>query len=380
MKIFLAHAKEDEAVTESIYERLKNIGYTPWMDIKDIPGGVNWDFEIQKNFNAANIIILILSNVSISKNGYIRREINDAIEKLRYYKQDDIFIIPLRIDDCEVPDFISSKLQFIDFKRIDSWDKLEKSLAIAASQQNLELTQGVSFGPFNFISEATKEVYDRVPGHEIEISYPKIESKTLPNSAKLISQYLSGRTSNLTFLNRTSPWGAKFPFDEKIKSSYTSFYNEGYNIAHCNQNIISILHGIHWYGAGAAHPNSNFETSNFVITNEDYAYKFQLYDLFKDGWSELAVNKIKERIKIDCEREYWEKTGEKPTQSDLDTFTDGINTSDLSNFTLDRDGLTFHFAPYEIHCYALGTWQFFISFYEVIDFIETEGIYSLTRN
>lgn len=87
MKIFLAHAKEDEKITESIYEKLKNNGYKPWMDIKDIPGGVIWDYEIQKNFNNANVIIIILSKVSCNKNGYIRREINDAIEKLNIINQ-----------------------------------------------------------------------------------------------------------------------------------------------------------------------------------------------------------------------------------------------------------------------------------------------------
>ena len=54
MKIFLAHAKEDETITEEIYERLKSGGYSPWMDVKDIPAGVNWDYEIQKNFANSN--------------------------------------------------------------------------------------------------------------------------------------------------------------------------------------------------------------------------------------------------------------------------------------------------------------------------------------
>ncbi|EAW0814574.1 TIR domain-containing protein, partial [Salmonella enterica subsp. enterica serovar Derby] len=46
MKIFLAHAKEDEETTEVIYDKLKNDGFNPWMDIKDIPAGVDWDYEI----------------------------------------------------------------------------------------------------------------------------------------------------------------------------------------------------------------------------------------------------------------------------------------------------------------------------------------------
>ena len=139
MKLFLAHAKEDEKVTESIYEKLKTNGYSPWMDIRDIPAGVNWDNEIQKNFSSANVIIIILSKVSCQKNGYIRREMNEAIDKLKYYKPDDIFVIPILIDDSPVPTFISSKIQYIDYKREDGWALLEKSLALAATQQNMKL-------------------------------------------------------------------------------------------------------------------------------------------------------------------------------------------------------------------------------------------------
>lgn len=36
------------------------------MDIRDIPAGVNWDYEF-KNFNNSNVIIIILSDVSCQK-------------------------------------------------------------------------------------------------------------------------------------------------------------------------------------------------------------------------------------------------------------------------------------------------------------------------
>lgn len=67
MKIFLAHEKEDKKTTETIYDELKNNGFNPWMDIKDIPAGVDWNHEIQKNFNNSNLIVLILSKISIQK-------------------------------------------------------------------------------------------------------------------------------------------------------------------------------------------------------------------------------------------------------------------------------------------------------------------------
>lgn len=379
MKIFLAHAKEDEKPTNLIYEKLKDNGYTPWMDIKDIPAGVNWDYEIQKNFSNANIIIIILSNVSSNKNGYIRREMNDAIDKLKYYKPDDIFVIPLLIDNSPVPTFISSKIQYIDYKRDDGWELLEKSLQLAAMQQNLEINKGVTYGDFVFTNEIYKEKYNKTPGHEIEIVYPKIFSQKAPKSSKLISDYFSGRATNLIFDNRTSLWENDFGWNEEYSHTYTSDYIEGYYIAYCNNKIMSILHSVNCYGAGAAHPNSHFDVSNFVITENDYACKFFLYELFLDGKESEAIDKIKEKLISDAPREFWNRTGEKPGTLDSESLTRGVKDSKLDIFTISEAGLTFHFSPYEIHCYALGSWEFFISFYEIIDYLKPEGIYKLLK-
>ncbi|AYW90835.1 TPA: TIR domain-containing protein [Yersinia enterocolitica] len=379
MKLFLAHAKEDEKVTESIYEKLKNNDYTPWMDIRDIPAGVNWDNEIQKNFNSANIIIIILSKVSCQKNGYIRREMNEAMDKLKYYKPDDVFVIPILIDNSPVPTFISSKIQYIDYNREDSWELLEKSLALAATQQNFEISRGVTYGDFTFISKTFKEEYNNIPGHEIDITYPVITNQIHPQSATIISNYLAGRAMKFVFSNRTSPWPSDFDCSDEYKSTYTSDYIEGYYIAYCNNNIISILHSVSRYGAGAAHPNSYFDVSNFVVTNGDYAYEFSLHDIFLDYRGQEAINKIKEKLISEAPRTFWERTGEKPSKSDLDTLSNGIIDSNLNIFTIGESGLTFHFAPYEIHCYALGSWELFISFYDIIDYLKPDGIYSLIK-
>ncbi|EKM0526239.1 TIR domain-containing protein [Cronobacter turicensis] len=379
MKIFLAHAKEDEKITESIYERLKSNGYEPWMDIKDIPGGVIWDYEIQKNFNNANVIIIILSKVSCNKNGYIRREINDAIEKLKYYKPDDVVIVPLLIDDAEVPSLISSKIQYIDYKRSDGWDILERSLNLAATQQNLEVTNGVTHGSFTFLSLTHKEDHNTIPSHELEITYPKISSQLFPESAEIISNYFSGRIASLVFDNRTSPWPHNFGWHEEYKSTYTSYYNEMYYIAYCNKNVISILHNVDWYGAGAAHPNSHFAVSNFVVTDNDYAYKFSLSELFIRGTHLDAIKKIKEKLMSDAPRVFWERTGQKPDDTSLAEMVKGILESRLDIFTIHDSGLTFHFRPYEIQCYALGSWELSISYYDVIDFLDRDGIYSLIK-
>lgn len=379
MKIFLAHAKEDETITEELYEKLQQNGYTPWMDIKDIPAGVNWEFEIQKNFSTANIIILILSAISIEKNGYIRREINEALEKLKYHKPDDIIVIPLLVDDSKVPNYIASKIQFIDFKRADSWDKLFRSLRLAASQQNIEISQGIAYGPFTFSSNAFKEEYHEMPGHDIEIAYPKIESHTLTKTANILNHYFEGRAANIILSQRTSLWPDRWEWNKDHPGSYISSYSEGYNIAFCNEHIISILHGIYWYGAGAAHPNSDYFVSNFIVNENDYATVFNLEDLFIKGTAQEAIKQIKNKIISESAREFWERAGEKPSDEVLEWLHTGISDSPLQIFTINENGLTFHFAPYQISCYALGSWEFQISFYEVIDYLNPDGIYSMLK-
>ncbi len=157
-------------------------------------------------------------------------------------------------------------------------------------------------------------------------------------------------------------------------------YIEGYYISYCNNKIISILHSVNWYGAGAAHPNSHFDVSNFVITENDYACKFSLHELFIDGKASEAINRVKEKLISDAPREFWNRKGEKPEKTDMEWLTRGISDSNLAIFTISESGLTFHFPPYEVHCYALGSWEFFISFYEIIDYLKPEGIYQLIKS
>ncbi|MGQ3930321.1 RsiV family protein, partial [Enterobacter hormaechei] len=81
----------------------------------------------------------------------------------------------------------------------------------------------------------------------------------------------------------------------------------------------------------------------------------------------------------DAPRVFWERTGEKPEESDMEWLIRGITDSTLDIFTISESGLTFHFAPYEIHCYALGQWELFISFFDIIDYLKPDGIYSLIK-
>jgi TIR domain len=41
-QIFLAHAKEDKKYVRDLYAKLKGLGFSPWLDEKDLLPGQNW--------------------------------------------------------------------------------------------------------------------------------------------------------------------------------------------------------------------------------------------------------------------------------------------------------------------------------------------------
>ena len=73
------------------------------MDVHDIQVGQNWDFEIQKALDQATLIIAFLSEHAIDRRGYIQKELKQALEKYKEKLVDDIYIIPVLLDEIEIP-------------------------------------------------------------------------------------------------------------------------------------------------------------------------------------------------------------------------------------------------------------------------------------
>lgn len=112
LKVFVSYAKEDRDRALQYYELLAQEGAEPWMDVKKLLPGQNWEAEIERAFSEANVVVLLLSKRSVDKRGFVQREANDAIERLRYKQPTDIYVIPLLLEPCDVPAHISGRLQY----------------------------------------------------------------------------------------------------------------------------------------------------------------------------------------------------------------------------------------------------------------------------
>ena len=140
IQIFLAHASEDKKEVRELYDLLKQRGYHPWLDEKDLIPGQNWRTEIPKAIKNSDFVILCLSNTSVQKQGYLQREFRLALNKYAEKTPGTIFLIPLKFNDCQVPDLqlpdVAVNLR--DLQWVNYWesDGLERLLRAIKHQLN----------------------------------------------------------------------------------------------------------------------------------------------------------------------------------------------------------------------------------------------------
>ena len=134
-KIFLAHAREDNAQVRKLYADLKARGLHPWLDKVDLIPGQNWEIEIPKAIRDAGIFLACLSSRSVGKVGYIQNEFRLALSAFGKRPPGSIFLIPVRLDDCEVPDLQDPDLglrlraiHWVDLWEEDGFDRLVRAI------------------------------------------------------------------------------------------------------------------------------------------------------------------------------------------------------------------------------------------------------------
>ena len=128
LKVFLCHAHADRDIVRELYHRLKDEGWIdPWLDEEKLFPGMNWDMEIEKAVEVADAVIVCLSNNSITKEGYVQKELRSVLDVAEYKPDGAIFIIPLRLEDCFVPRRLKS-YQYQDYFPAEQIEKATNRL------------------------------------------------------------------------------------------------------------------------------------------------------------------------------------------------------------------------------------------------------------
>lgn len=112
---FISYSKIDIAHVREFAAKLKSEGWIdPWLDEEDILPGQVWQDRVTHGVSNSHAVIILLSNAGVLSEGYFHKEVKLALDTAAEKPEGTIFIIPIRLDVCNVPQMLQ-KYQYVDY-------------------------------------------------------------------------------------------------------------------------------------------------------------------------------------------------------------------------------------------------------------------------
>ncbi|MGH9960473.1 MAG: toll/interleukin-1 receptor domain-containing protein [Pyrinomonadaceae bacterium] len=286
--IFISYATPDQARVVPFYDYLNTQGFNVWIDCRNLKPGQNWDFEIKRELDKAAFVLAFVSQNSFDRRGYIQRELKLALDKLNEKLIDDIYLIPVLLDDgIPIPAQLRG-IQCIKASEPNCNDRIVDAINHQLKRLGVERSETQKKEGIVWEKRVLREAWDGIPGYEVELQHLEFGSDRYPNIRE-ITDYIKGRLLSSLFVHRGQKLDSAPDFFNYGQEKYrrTNTYD-----AHCGEptligKLISIQYAVHWYGAGAAHPNHHFKTYNFLL--EPLTLIDSLSKIFKEPDETLAV-------------------------------------------------------------------------------------------
>lgn len=131
LTVFLCHARGDKVKAREMYDTLRRCQIQPWLDVEDLLPGQDWQSEIPSALARSDSIIILLSKGSVTKEGFFQKEIKFALDRALEMPEGRIFLIPARLQDCNVPPSLQ-RYQWVDLFEKEGQERLLRSLQAQA--------------------------------------------------------------------------------------------------------------------------------------------------------------------------------------------------------------------------------------------------------
>lgn len=127
--VFLCHSSRDKEQTRVLYRRLTANGVTCWFDEEDLEPGQDWDYEISRSIRRSRFVLVCLSRTSATRAGYIQKEIKKALDIADEQPEGVAYIIPARLEECEIPERLK-RWHWVDLFKDGAYERLLRSLGL----------------------------------------------------------------------------------------------------------------------------------------------------------------------------------------------------------------------------------------------------------
>lgn len=215
LQVFLCHSSNDKEIIRELFQKLVDEGFDPWLDEEKLLPGQDWDYEIKKALKASDAVIVFLSNNSVSKAGYVQKEIKWAIDLAQEQPEGEIFLIPARIENCNIPNQLSHLHSPEIFKQ-KGYLKLVEALRIRSTRLNRFIKDDLLKTYRNFLEEHFNQENSRVLLEKIGTSLARLERGV---NIGFVGQTGTGKTSLIYTLAETDFNFLQFQEQSKYSTS-----------------------------------------------------------------------------------------------------------------------------------------------------------------
>src|SRR5882724_2622318 len=111
---FISYAKEDRDTALQLCRDLRQNGARPWIDVDDLIGGQDWKQAIARAISESSHFIALISHRSVNKQGFVQKELRQAVDLLETFPPGEVFVIPVRLDESEPRHNSLAELHWID--------------------------------------------------------------------------------------------------------------------------------------------------------------------------------------------------------------------------------------------------------------------------
>jgi len=127
LRVFLCHCSLDKQAVRDLYDKLKSDGFKPWLDEVNILPGQEWDRTIRTAVRNSDIVVVCISPSSVTKEGYIQKEIKLVLDVADEKPDGRVFVIPARLEPCAVPERLS-RWQWVNLFETKGYERLVAGL------------------------------------------------------------------------------------------------------------------------------------------------------------------------------------------------------------------------------------------------------------
>src|SRR5215472_3283945 len=152
IKTFLCYSHKDEALIDRLKIQLKSLQRQGYIDIwydRDISAGTEWQREIDKQLNMAQLILLLVSPDFLNSDYCYSLEMKRALERHEF---GEARVIPIIVRSINFKDAPFSKLQALpkDARPITSWSDIDEAF--------LSIEEGIQKAVNELMTEAIVQI------------------------------------------------------------------------------------------------------------------------------------------------------------------------------------------------------------------------------